>query len=77
VKITGDQVKTARFILGWKQSQLASTARISTTTVSHFENGTRVISDAAISEIRFVLEKADIEFTSGSDRGVKLRNVAK
>jgi transcriptional regulator with XRE-family HTH domain len=77
VKITGDQVRTARSILGWKQSELASSARISTTTVSHFENGTRVISDASVSEMRFVLERAGVEFTNKGQPGVKLRIVAK
>lgn len=77
MKITGDQVRTARSILGWKQSELASTARLSTTTISHFENGTRQLSNATVSEIRFVLESVGIEFTSGSDPGVKLIKVVK
>jgi transcriptional regulator with XRE-family HTH domain len=60
--ITGDQIKTARFILGWRQLELACAARVSITTVSHFENGMRPLSDAAISEMRFVLERAGVEF---------------
>jgi transcriptional regulator with XRE-family HTH domain len=62
VKVTGAQAKAAQFILGWRQLELASAARVSITTVSHYENGMRPLSDAAISEMRFVLERAGVEF---------------
>jgi transcriptional regulator with XRE-family HTH domain len=75
MRITGDQAKAARLLLGWKQKEFASSMRLSKTTVSHFETGRRQPSIATVSEIRFILEKAGVEFTDGSKPGVKLREV--
>jgi transcriptional regulator with XRE-family HTH domain len=73
MRITGDQAKAARMLLGWKQKEFASSMRLSKTTVSHFETGMRQPSIATVSEIRFFLERAGVEFTTGDEPRVKLR----
>jgi transcriptional regulator with XRE-family HTH domain len=73
MKITGDQVKAARILLGWKQPELAAFTRLSKSTISYFETGRRRPSIATVSEIRFVIERAGVEFTRGSQSGVRLR----
>jgi transcriptional regulator with XRE-family HTH domain len=73
MRITGDQVKAARLLLGWKQKEFAFSMRLSKTTVSHFETGRRQPSTATVAEIRFFLERAGVEFTSGGEPKVKLR----
>jgi transcriptional regulator with XRE-family HTH domain len=70
--ITSDQVKTARRVLGWTQSQLAVDAGISPATVSRFERGSH-ISGWIVSEILKALVDAGVEFTNGGEPGVKLR----
>jgi transcriptional regulator with XRE-family HTH domain len=77
MRITGDQVKAARLLLGWKQLDVAAPARVSRTTVAHLENDTRPVSAATVAEIKFLLEQAGVEFTNGGEPGVKLRRAAK
>jgi transcriptional regulator with XRE-family HTH domain len=73
--ITGAQVKAARLLLGWTQSQLAVDVRFSTTTISHFESGKIRPSAAVVSEIRFALESAGVTFVDEGDErpGVRLK----
>jgi transcriptional regulator with XRE-family HTH domain len=54
---------------------LAVDVRFSATTISRFESGKSRPSAPVVSEIRFILEAAGIEFIAeqGSDPGVKLR----
>jgi DNA-binding XRE family transcriptional regulator len=73
MRITGNQVRAARLLLGWQQKELAPSVRVSKTTISHFETGRRRPSAAIVSEIRFVLEKAGVEFKNGGEPGVELR----
>jgi transcriptional regulator with XRE-family HTH domain len=73
VNITGAQAKAARLLLGWSQPIMASHVHVTSTTISNFENRKLGLSAATVAEIRYVLEKAGIEFTNGGEPGVKLR----
>jgi transcriptional regulator with XRE-family HTH domain len=71
--ITAAQVRAARLLLGWIQPELASSARVSKTTISFFETGRRRPSVATVSEIRIVLEQRGVEFSNEAELGVRLR----
>jgi transcriptional regulator with XRE-family HTH domain len=71
--ITAAQLKAARQLLGWSQTQLAAEARVSPTTVSHYESGRHRASLGIVSAIQRALEAAGVEFTNGGRPGVRLR----
>jgi transcriptional regulator with XRE-family HTH domain len=71
--ITAAQLKAARQLLGWSQTQLAAEARVSPTTVSHCESGRHRASPRIVSAIQRTLEAAGVEFTNGREAGVKLQ----
>jgi transcriptional regulator with XRE-family HTH domain len=70
--ITSEQVKAARELLGWSQSDLELRANISQSTVSTFERRGRVLKKT-VSALRAALEAAGVEFTNGGQPGVRLR----
>jgi transcriptional regulator with XRE-family HTH domain len=72
VMLTGENVKTARTLLGWPQSQLARELSVNATTIKDYEKGKRRISALEMSVLRRVFEAAGIEFTNGGGSGVKL-----
>jgi transcriptional regulator with XRE-family HTH domain len=74
--ITGEQVKAARRLLGWTLFQAAVKAKVSESTVGKFENGAHRPLDLRIVAIQRAFESAGVEFTSGGQAGVKLKNVA-
>lgn len=59
--ITGEQVKTARKLLGWSQVQLAMKTRLGKTTVCLFEKGERRLSTRTQAEIRYAFAAAGLE----------------
>ena len=71
-----EQIRAARGLLGWSQSQLAARAGLSLPTVKRVEAdaGTRV-SDEARTKLRRALETAGVEFIeeNGGGPGVRLR----
>jgi ribosome-binding protein aMBF1 (putative translation factor) len=69
---TGEDVKTARTLLGWPQSQLARELSGNATTIKDYEKGKRRISALEMSVLRRVFEAAGIEFTNGDGSGIKL-----
>jgi transcriptional regulator with XRE-family HTH domain len=73
-----NQVRAARGLIGWSQTQLAEAAGLSLPTVKRFEtdNGVKV-SDDAIAKMRAALEVAGVEFIAenGGGAGVRLRKV--
>jgi transcriptional regulator with XRE-family HTH domain len=71
--ITAAQLKAARQLLGWSQSQLAAEARVSPTSVSHYESERRRPSPGIVSAIQRALEAAGVEFLNGGEPRVKLR----
>ena len=70
--LTGEDVKTARTLLGWPQSQLARELSVNATTIKDYERGKRRISALEMSVLRRVLETAGIEFTNGGEPRLKM-----
>jgi transcriptional regulator with XRE-family HTH domain len=75
--ITAAQLKAARLLLEWTQTKMAAEVHLNRRTISDFESRRRKVSAAASAEIRYVLERAGVEFTNGGEPGVKLRKAAK
>ncbi len=74
--LTIEQIRAARGLLGWSQSELADRAGLSLPTVKRVEGdrGPRV-SDLARTKLRRALESAGVEFIdeNGGGPGVRLR----
>ncbi len=62
---TAAQVRAARALLAWSQSELAKQAKVATSTVADFERGSRTPVANNIDAIRSVLENSGITFLSG------------
>lgn len=75
--VTNQQIRGARGLLGWSQTELAVRAGLSLPTVkrAEAESGVRASPDAR-TKITAALEAAGIEFTNGDEPGVKLRRGA-
>lgn len=69
--ITIQQVKAARALLDWKQSDLAEACSLSLTAINNLERGIGSPRMETINAIRQTLENAGIEFTDGE--GVRKR----
>jgi transcriptional regulator with XRE-family HTH domain len=71
-----NQVRAARGLIGWSQTQLAEASGLSLPTVKRFEtdNGVKV-SDDAIQRMVGALEASGVEFIpeNGGGAGVRLR----
>ncbi|MCQ4188050.1 helix-turn-helix domain-containing protein [Methylocystis sp. NLS-7] len=76
-EISVRQVKAARELLGWKQTDLAAASGLSIVTIRRTEarEGDLTGRDETISAIRSALEKAGVEFIeqNGGGPGVRLR----
>jgi transcriptional regulator with XRE-family HTH domain len=70
--ITGQQVKAARALLAWTQSELGGQTGVSASTIGHFEAGRRRAAVLSVSVIQRTLEVAGVEFVDG-EPGVKLK----
>jgi transcriptional regulator with XRE-family HTH domain len=73
MRITGDQVKAARVLLGWSQPKLAAKTGVNALAIAKFEEGKQRPLMLDISVIQRTLCDAGIEFVDG-ESGVKLRN---
>ena len=75
--VTIRQVKAARALLGWSQSDLAHHSSVSEPTIARLESAEGDMAGRAntIEKIRTAIEKADIEFIdeNGGGPGVRLR----
>ena len=74
--ITTQQLRAARGLLGWSQSELAERAGLSLPTVKRVETGTGPrVSDDARAKLERALEAAGIEFLdeNGGGLGVRFR----
>jgi predicted transcriptional regulator len=74
--ITIDQVRAARGLLGWSQSELAKRAGLSLPTVKRVEAGWGPrVSDEARRRIQHALETGGVQFIpeNGGGPGVRLR----
>lgn len=75
-EITVAQVRAARGLVGWSQTELGLAAGLSLPTVKRFETGTGArVSDTAIGKMRAALESAGVDFIpeNGGGAGVRLR----
>jgi transcriptional regulator with XRE-family HTH domain len=59
---TVEQIRAARALLDWSQSDLADRAGLSQTGIARIENGTNQPNSQTLSKIVAAFEKADIEF---------------
>ena len=72
--ITVAQMRAARGLLGWSQSQLAEAAGMSLPTVKRLEGQGKLKASAeAVDRARAALESAGVEFTNGSQPGVRMK----
>ncbi len=64
---TIEQIRAARALLGWSQSDLADHADLSQTGIARIENGTNNPNSTTLEKITSAFDRADIEFlgTSG------------
>jgi len=69
------QIRGARGLIGWTQTDLAAAAGLSLPTIARFETEATTVSDEAIGKMRAALEKAGVEFISenGTGPGVALK----
>jgi transcriptional regulator with XRE-family HTH domain len=67
--VTIEQIRAARALLGWSQSDLAEQAGLSQTGIARIENGTNKPNSKTIAKILSAFDSANIEFISTS--GVK------
>ena len=77
--ITIEQIRAARGLLGWSQSELAAHAGLSLPTVKRVEAEGRLrVSDDARTKLQKALEIAGVEFIdeNGGGPGVRLRKRA-
>jgi transcriptional regulator with XRE-family HTH domain len=68
--ITGDQVRAARELLGWTQTDLAERVHLRTRAIAQFESGDRRLPFFDLDLIKGILEAAGVECID-SDPGVK------
>lgn len=68
---TLEQIRAARALIGWSQSDLANKADLSQTGIARIENGTNQPNSTTLDKIRTAFDKEDVEFIGGS--GVKKR----
>ncbi len=74
--ITPAQIKAARAMLDWKQTDLAKAAGLSEMSVKNVEKGQKDSRMSTIQSIRSALESAGIMFIdqNGNGPGVRLRD---
>lgn len=63
--LTPEQVKAARALVAWSQQELATKARVATSTVADFERGVRIPVANNAQAIRDVLEGEGLQFLAG------------
>jgi DNA-binding XRE family transcriptional regulator len=73
VTVSAAQLRAARGLLGWSQSDLAEAAKVGRATIADFETGKRDPYARTLDELRTALEAAGVEFTNGDQPGVRLR----
>jgi transcriptional regulator with XRE-family HTH domain len=72
--ITIEQLRAARGLLGWSQTELASRAGLSLPTVKRIEGGFGPnVSDEARAKLQSALERAGIKFLEENGGGIGVR----
>ena len=70
---TVDQLRAARGLLGWSQSELAIQSGLSLPTVKRLEGGSGRVSDDAQTKVQKAIEAAGIEFLDENGGGLGVR----
>ncbi len=65
--ITGPQIRAARALLGWSQTDLADNAVISETALMKLETGRADTRTSTVIKVRQALEAAGVEFVNRPD----------
>ena len=67
-KILSEQVKAARYLLGWEQKKLAEVSGVSLPTIGRLESqpGPLTAYESTVSAIRTALENAGVEFIANN-----------
>lgn len=68
---TIEQIRAARALLDWSQSDLAAHADLSQTGIARIENGTNKPNSQTLEKIKSAFDKADIEFIDDGVRKVR------
>ena len=73
--LTSEQLRGARAMLRWEQTQLASAADVSVETVKRLEKMPGLVPGqvSTVDRIKRALEAAGVEFTNGDVPGVRLK----
>ena len=74
--ISAAQIRAARGLIDWSQTQLAKEAGVGISTIADFERGRRTPIGNNLAAIQRALEAAGVEFTNGNEPGVKLKRKA-
>ena len=77
--ITGRQLKAARALLGWEQTDLAAKAGVAISTVRRMESfpGEIGARTGTLSLVKKALEKGGIEFLDDGQPGVRLKKTGR
>jgi transcriptional regulator with XRE-family HTH domain len=72
------QIRAARSLIGWKQSDLAKACGLSLTAINNIERGAADPRASNLAAIQRALEAAGVEFIAenGGGAGVRLRKLA-
>jgi transcriptional regulator with XRE-family HTH domain len=66
--VTPGQIRAARALLGWSQSDLADAAIVSINALKRLENSQSDARTSTVMAIKGALERAGIEFIAGTDK---------
>ena len=70
--ISAAQLRAARGLVGWSQTDLAKNAKVGRATIADFESGKREPYPRTLDDLRTALEDEGVEFTNGGRPGVRL-----
>ena len=75
--LSANQLRAARGLLGWSQTDLSTAAKVGRATIADFESGKREPYVRTLDVLRSALEAAGVEFTNGDQPGVRMRKEAR
>jgi transcriptional regulator with XRE-family HTH domain len=73
-RITPEQARAARLLLGWRQRDAAERVSVTVSSVCEAEQGNK--SDIIAARLRAAYEAAGVEFTEGGQPGARMRAVS-
>jgi transcriptional regulator with XRE-family HTH domain len=73
MKISPEQCRAARGLLGWSQSDLSKASETATKTIADFERGAREPYARTLEDVRAAFERTGVEFIPENGGGPGLR----